>query len=224
MKFEEITEPTPQSTHGRWYGDGCGAALGMELLGERWSTLILRELLLGGRRFSQLRLGLPGISARVLTERLASLEAAGLVQRETLDHQLYALTPWGQAAEPILLALCGWALQSPQRNLMLAVSPVAMMLSLRAMFRPESAQTLTLSAQITINRDAFILRIGQGALTIARGQTPADFALESRDTAPLKQLIYGNATPQTLPDLTATGDLAKLSLFASLFALPPQTA
>jgi hypothetical protein len=99
-----------------------------------------------------------------------------------------------------------------------------MMLSLRAMFRPERAQTLTLSAQITINRDAFILRIGQGALTIARGQSPADFALESRDTAPLKQLIYGNATPQTLPDLTATGDLAKLSLFASLFALPPQTA
>src|SRR3546814_14478869 len=70
--------------HGKWYDDACGTALALELLGERWSLLIVRELMFGGRRFTDLRAGLLGISAKVLTERLEGLEQAGVVQRRQL--------------------------------------------------------------------------------------------------------------------------------------------
>ena len=79
MKLQKETES--QEKHGKWYQDACGTAFAMELIGERWSLLIVRELMLGGRRFSDLRASLPGISAKVLTERLASLEQAGVLVR-----------------------------------------------------------------------------------------------------------------------------------------------
>ncbi len=84
----------------RWYDDACGTALGLELVGERWSLLIVRELMFGGRRFSELRGSLPGISANILTMRLEGLERIGIVQRRTLPPpasvQIYELTPWGR--------------------------------------------------------------------------------------------------------------------------------
>ena len=73
MELQKETESS-DARHGRWYEDACGTAFAMELVGERWSLLIVRELMLGGRRFSDLRASLPGISAKVLTERLGSLE------------------------------------------------------------------------------------------------------------------------------------------------------
>ena len=72
MKSQKETNPPP-AAHGRWYDDACGTAFGLELLGERWSLLIVRELFFGPRRFSDIRAELPGISAKVLTERLAGL-------------------------------------------------------------------------------------------------------------------------------------------------------
>lgn len=79
MKLQKETE-----SHGKWYQDACGTAFAMELVGERWSILIIRELMLGGRRFSDLRASLPGISAKVLAERLAGLEAARVLVRRKL--------------------------------------------------------------------------------------------------------------------------------------------
>ena len=86
MKLQKETKGQEGKLHGRWYGDACGTAFALELIGERWSLLIVRELMLGGRRFSDIRARLPGISAKVLAERLASLEAAGvLVKRQLTD-------------------------------------------------------------------------------------------------------------------------------------------
>src|SRR3546814_14183972 len=89
--------------HGKWYDDACGTALAPELLGERWSLLIVRELMFGGRRFTDLRAGLPGISAKVLTERLERLEQAGVVQRRPLpphaSTHIHDLPDWAYRAE-----------------------------------------------------------------------------------------------------------------------------
>src|SRR5215218_1412210 len=107
MKLQKETKVL--SDHGKWYGDACGTAFAMELVGERWSMLIIRELMLGGRRFGDLRGSLPGISAKVLTERLAGLEEAGVLTRRKLPPpaaaQVYELTPWGYLAEPAIQEL-----------------------------------------------------------------------------------------------------------------------
>src|SRR6266700_3249745 len=99
MKSQKIIRPE-EGLRKRWYDDACGTALALELVGERWALLIVRELMFGPRRFSQLRASLNGISANVLTQRLEGLEVAGIVIRRKLpppadDVQVYELTPWG---------------------------------------------------------------------------------------------------------------------------------
>src|SRR5690606_34728395 len=138
MKLEKVT-----SIHGRRYDDACGTALGLEILGERWALLVVRELMLGARRFGELRASLPGLSANVLTQRLEGLEAAGVLVPRKLPPpasvQVYELTPWGYEAEPVILSLGRWAARSPDHDPTLPLSPVSMMLSLRAMFDPARA-------------------------------------------------------------------------------------
>ncbi len=209
--------PAPQ---GRWYGDACGAALGMELLGERWTVPVLRELLLGGRRFSALRRALPGISARVLTERLAGMEAQSIVAR---DGPLYALTPWGMAAEPLVLELCRWALAAPHRDVALPLSPVGLVLSMRALLRETEGWRLLVA--LRVGEESFALRLGDGLLAVARGEVDRpDLGLEAPDTGSFKRFLYGHAPPEALPDLRITGDRAVACRFARLFALPEQAA
>lgn len=191
----------------------------MELLGERWAGLVLRELMLGARRFTDLRFALPGISARVLTERLNGLEAAGLVQRDE-EERLYGLTPWGQAAEPVLLAMCRWALMSPDRDMALAISPVALMLSLRALIVAEKAAEMDMTCAIIIAREGFSLQLRGGQLTVQRGGAGGDFTLTAPNTAPLKRFIYGKAPLATLPDVALGGDAYTAMMFARCFALP----
>src|SRR3954468_15141234 len=98
MKSQKIIR-SEEGLRKRWYDDACGTAFALELLGERWSLLIVRELMFGGRRFSDLRASLPGISAKVLTERLEGLEAARVIRRGELDQapgvKVYELTEWG---------------------------------------------------------------------------------------------------------------------------------
>src|SRR5215212_4396805 len=98
-----------ESPSRRSYDDACGAAHALELLGERWALLVMRELMLGPKRFGQLKADLPGISANVLTQRLESLEAAGVLTRRKLpppaSTQVYELTRWGYESEPIFQAL-----------------------------------------------------------------------------------------------------------------------
>ena len=136
MKLQKETEEVP-GVHGRWYGDACGSAFAMELIGERWSLLVVRELMLGARRFSDLRAGLPGISAKVLTERLTSLEAAGVLAKRTLPPpgkaQVYELTDWGYAAEPVLQETGRWAARSGAHDPTLPLSAASLMMSMRTM-------------------------------------------------------------------------------------------
>src|ERR1700716_1634068 len=101
----------------RNYEDGCAAAHGLALIGERWALLVVRELLLGPKRFTDLRAGLAGISPNVLTQRLEEMERAAIVQRRKLAPPgaawVYELTEWGQQLEPVVKALGRWASRSP---------------------------------------------------------------------------------------------------------------
>src|ERR1700712_5475844 len=112
MKLLKVTAANAGPTK-RWYDDACGTALAMELVGERWSLLIVRELMFGPRRFGELRTGLAGISANVMTQRLESMERVGILARRKLPPpasvHVYALTEWGYSAEVAIQELRRWA-------------------------------------------------------------------------------------------------------------------
>lgn len=128
MQLANVTE-----TVRRRYDDACGTAHGLELIGERWALLVIRELLLGAKRFGDLKRDLPGISANVLTQRLEGLEASGLLRRRKLPPpaavQVYELTDWGYEAEPVVIELGRWAARSPAHDPTLPLSATSLMLS-----------------------------------------------------------------------------------------------
>lgn len=235
MKLQKETKTAAKRdrAHGKWYGDACGAAFALEVIGERWSLLIVRELMLGARRFSDLRASLPGISAKVLTERLEGLEAAGVLLRRKLSPpaavQVYELTEWGYHAEPALQELGRWAARSPAHDPTLPLSPVSLMLSLRTMIDHEAAKAVSATIRFEVGaQDRFIARLADGELAIARaadGDPAPDFTVAMPVALPFLRVVYGK---QPLGDVLAEGELAVTGdrdlaerVFA-LFALPPK--
>src|SRR4051795_2192510 len=136
MKLKNITQSRKGPSRRR-YDDACGTAHALDLIGERWALLVMRELMLGPKRFSDIRADLPGISANTLTQRLEGLEATGLVVRRRLpppaSAQVYELTEWGYEAEPIIETLGRWATRSPAHDPGLPLSATSLMLSFRTM-------------------------------------------------------------------------------------------
>src|SRR6478736_7855239 len=125
------------------FEDACGLAHAMDLIGERWAMLVLRELAYGPRRFSDLKNDLSGISANVLTQRLTELEARGLVRKLKLPPpasvQVYEATEWGLEAVPVIASLGRWAARSPQHDPTLPMSHVSLLMSLQTLFSPTLA-------------------------------------------------------------------------------------
>src|SRR6185503_17940777 len=145
MKLQKLTKPR-QSEDKRRYDDACGLAHALDLLGERWAMLVMRELAYGPRRFSGLKGDLPGISANVLTQRLIELEARGLVRRIRLPPpasvQVYEATEWGLEAVPVIASLGRWAARSPLHDPTLPMSHVAIIMSLQTLLSPALAEGL----------------------------------------------------------------------------------
>lgn len=225
MELQNKTK-SAKSPHGRWYGDACGTAFGLELLGERWSLLIARELMFGPRRFSDIRTNLPGISAKVLTERLAGLEANGVVLRSTAPEpapaQLYGLTEWGYAAEPVIQELGRWAAASSLHDPTLPLSPASFMLSLRTMLDAEAAQGIEAKVLFTIGTAQFTARLANGAMPVMRGGTKKpDLQFEAPAAPPLAAVFYGGAAPETV-GTQIKGIPDRVRTFISLFKLPPK--
>ena len=235
MKLQRVTGSPPTLEHGRWYQDACGTAFAMELVGERWSLLIVRELMLGPRRFSDLRASLPGISAKVLTERLASMEAAGVLVRRKLAPpaavQVYELSAWGYAAEPAIQELGRWAAMHRGHDPQLPLSPVSLMLSLRTMIDREAAKALELTAGFSVGEDHFLAELKGGAMPVRRSDqaeiaAQADLALTAEVPLPLLRLIYGKQplTQAEQAGVTFNGDRALAKRFIALFSLPEKLA
>src|SRR6478609_1267279 len=133
-----------QKERKRRYDDACGLAHALDLLGERWGMLVLRELAYGPRRFSELKADLQGISANVLTQRLTELEQRGLVRKLRLPPpasvQVYEATEWGLEAVPVIASLGRWAARSPLHDPTLPMSHVSFMMSLQTLISPNRAE------------------------------------------------------------------------------------
>jgi len=230
MKLEKITEK-PESRSKRHYEDACATAHALDLVGERWALLVMRELMLGPKRFSDLRESLPGISANVLTQRLEGLEAAGILVRRKLPPpaatQVYELTEWGYESEPIFQALGRWAARSPSHDPTLPFSTASLVLSMRTMFDAGRAAGMDGRIGFRIGEETFLADLADGRIEIARA--PLDGAEVIFTGAPrvLAGAIYGGQPLEMLEQagaLQVEGDRALAHRFVSLFPLPPKAS
>jgi DNA-binding HxlR family transcriptional regulator len=221
MQLENVTT-TRRNDDKRRYDDACAAAHGMDLIGERWSMPLIRELLLGPRRFSDLKTSLNGISANVLTQRLEGLEAAGVLFRRRLPPpasvQVYELTPWGYEAAPIFQALGRWAVRSPCHDPTRPFSPVSLMLSLRTMLSPIAAGDLKARIQFEINGEPFFwARNKKGDIRIGRGEIEDPDLVIRGSPSSIAGYIYADAPMSTIE---AHGDLKLAARLPSFFPMP----
>jgi DNA-binding HxlR family transcriptional regulator len=209
------------------YKDGCAAAHAVSLVGERWALLVIRELMLGPKRFTDLRIGLPQVSPNVLSQRLRDLEHSGVVQKRKLPPpasvQVYELTEWGSKLEPVLVQLGKWGVQSPQlpRDGTLGVD--SLILSFRTMFNPQSAKGLKATYDLRFRDDRFYARVSKGQLEIVRGEiNKADVKVETSANT-LTALVYGGRSLNEAirsGDVKLEGDKKMLERFLKLFPLP----
>ena len=222
MQLENVTPVGPTEPKRR-YDDACGTAHALELIGDRWTLLVLREMMLGARRFSELRADLPGLSANTLSQRLAELEERGLVLRKRLPPpasvQVYAATEWGLEAEPIVQALGRWAARSPRHDPTLPLSAVSILLSFRTMISAERARGFDGRIGFLFGDETYLARVRKGRITVARDDLAnADAVITAAPTA-LAAVVYGGAP---LDLIAIAGDRALATRFLTLFVLPPK--
>jgi DNA-binding HxlR family transcriptional regulator len=223
-KLEKVTT-VRRAEAKRRYEDACGTAHGLELIGERWALLVLREMMLGPRRFSDLKAALPGISANVLTQRLAELEERGLVRRKRLPPpasvQVYEATEWGLEAEPVIQSLGRWAARSPAHDPSQPLSGVSILLSFRTMLAPERARGLDARIGFRFGEDRYVGHLGDGRFDVARGEPEGCDVVFTADPTALAAVVYGGAPLETVG---VEGDMEVARRFVTLFPLPPKVA
>lgn len=222
MELEKVTD-TGRAEPKRRYDDACGTAHALDLIGDRWTLLVLRELMLGPRRFSELRGDLPGISANTLTQRLGEMEVRGLVRRVRLPPpasvQVYQATDWGLEAEPIVQALGRWAARSPTHDPTLPISGVSILLSFRTMIDRAAAKDWDSRIGFRFGDMAYVAHVHAGAIDIARGEVADCEVVFTCQPEALAAFVYGGA-PLAPGAIIGDADLARR--FADLFTLPPK--
>ncbi len=165
------------------YNDGCAAAHALDLIGDRWTLIVVRELLFGPKPFVDLERDVPGIGPSVLTQKLGALERAGVVRRETFGPPvragLYALTEWGYELEAVNAALSAWAVSSPGLPWNADMSPDALVLAMRAHARPlpTRSQDWVVELVLTDSRTAadpvtYHAKLTSAGTTVLRGRGP----------------------------------------------------
>jgi DNA-binding HxlR family transcriptional regulator/putative sterol carrier protein len=211
----------------RTYEDGCATAHALDLVGERWALLVVRELILGPKRFTDLRSGLPGISPNVLTQRLAELEESGVVRRRKLPPPaaawVYELSEWGLELERVIMALGRWAVHSPALMQGHPLSVDALILSFRTMFNSDVAGDFNATLEIRIGEERFRAAIADGEMELTRNTANNPDAIIEGDVSTLGAVAYGGvkfAEAVKSGDLKVTGDKAIAKRFLTLFPLP----
>jgi DNA-binding HxlR family transcriptional regulator/putative sterol carrier protein len=211
----------------RGYNDGCALAHGLELVGERWALLVVRELLLGPKRFTDLQADMPGVSADVLSQRLKELQGAGLVVRRRLGPPapawVYELTGWGADLEPLVTGLARWASRSPAMPVHAPISAGSLILSLKALFDPDAAAGMDATVALRIGHEEFLVRIAGGAAEVSRGATGNPDVTLQTDTETLTGLLHEGlslAKARRSGKVELTGDPDTAQRFFTLFPLP----
>jgi DNA-binding HxlR family transcriptional regulator len=191
----------------RSYDDPCGLARALDLVGERWAMLVVRELLRGPKRFTDLRRGLPGASQNVLSQRLRELEGAGIVRRHRLGPPVsgwvYELTERGQDLEPALFHLARWGSRAPLTS-SAPLSTDALILALKTTFDQEAAGDLDARYELRLDGDRFRVEVAGGRLDLARGGADRADAVIETSAGTFRSLVFGG---RTLPDAVRAGDV-----------------
>jgi DNA-binding HxlR family transcriptional regulator/putative sterol carrier protein len=216
----------------RTYGDGCAIAQALDLVGERWALLVVRELLLGPKRYTDLRRGLANASPNVLSQRLAELEGAGIIRRRKLPPpagaRVYELTDWGKELEETVMSLGRWAARSPTPP---GDAPIrsadSVILALRARFDARTAHGLRARYELRLGEDRFRIDVADDELTVARGDAQQADATIEADTDTIAAVLWGGkslAAARRSRTLTIEGDEAAAERFVGLFPMPEPAA
>ena len=209
----------------RTYGDRCGVARALDVVGERWALLIVRELVLGPKRFSDLRAGLPRVAPDVLSQRLRELEGAGVLRRTKLPlpngARVYELTEWGQELEPLVIGLGRWGSRAPFPGGDADLGTDAFVIALKTLFDPAAAGGLDATFALRLGDDRFRLTVRDGVLGTVRGEAPdADVTIEA-DPGALSAVLWHGAP---VDGIVVDGDAALFRLFRALFPAPVPAA
>jgi DNA-binding HxlR family transcriptional regulator len=216
----------------RTYGDRCGIARALDAVGDRWALLVVRELLLGPRRYTDLRSGLPNASPNVLSERLRELERAGVVRRRKLPppaaSRVYELTEWGLGLEEAVTALGHWAARSPTPPSDAPIASAAsIILALRARFDAAAARGLRAAYDLRLGEDRFRIDVADDEFEAVRGSNDLADATIDTDPDTLGAVLWGGRSltdAQRSGQMTIEGDKAAVQRFARLFPIPEPAA
>ena len=222
-------QPARAPHPGRTYHQHCAVARGLDLVGERWTLLIVRDLLTGPKRYTDLLAGLPGIGTNLLAARLRELEEHAIVTRRVLPppagSTVYELTEVGQALEPVVMALGRWGMRFlGPRPEGVFLSANAYLLAMRAAFRPDAAAGLSQTYELRVGNQVFEVRVANGQCTTAERPASAPDVVMTLDVATLGALLHGELPPEAAlasGRVTLQGDPQALERFVQLFALGP---
>src|SRR6476659_1888364 len=211
----------------RKYAQACGTAHALDVVGDRWALLVVRELVLGPKRFTDLRDGLPGIGPNVLSQRLKELEDAGVIHHAQLPppaaSAVYELTDWGRELEDIVIRLGRWGVRSPNMPQAAETQPEWLMLGLRATYEPEGEPPPT-SYEFHFDDDVFWARAVDGDLRVGRGEAEDADAVLTADVETIAMLVRRQLTPAAALRSNAVeleGQRKAFERFPSLFKYPP---
>ncbi len=222
----------------RTYGDRCGIARALDVVGERWALLVVRELLLGPKRFTDLRSGLPHLGPDVLSQRLRDLEESGMVRRRTLAppaaSRVYELTDRGRQLEPVILALGRWGSRAPFPSAhpfpsaQEVFGAESAMLALKTLFAaPAATRRFAASYELRLGEHRFGVRIAEGRLELSRGEADHPSAIIETDPATLASVLWHGRSlgdAQRSGHLKIDGSKAAARRFFTLFPLPEPSA
>src|SRR4051794_5662064 len=219
MQLEKITK-LPQRQEKRRYDDACGLAHALDLVGERWGMLVLRELAYGPRRFSELKSDLQGISANVLTQRLTELENRKLVRKLRLPPpasvQVYEATEWGLEAVPVIASLGRWAARSPLHDPTLPMSHVSLVMSLQTLLSPALAEGLNARIGFRLGEASYVTTLHDGQLDVERGEVTDCQVTFTGTLTGVAAVIHGGAPFEMI---RVEGDMELAKRFVTLFPL-----
>jgi DNA-binding HxlR family transcriptional regulator/putative sterol carrier protein len=210
----------------RSYMQYCSVAHALDLVGERWALLIVRELILGPKRFRELHEGLPAVSTNVLSNRLKELETTGVIRRRLLPRPatgaVYELTEYGRELEDIVVALGRWGAKTIEARSEQAFKPEWFAIALLGSFRAESARRIRATYELRLDGAVFHLRVDRGRLEHGRGPAKdADLVVET-DSESLFALLMGQISAADAVEagvVKIDGGLGELERMIELFAL-----
>jgi DNA-binding HxlR family transcriptional regulator len=210
----------------RIYDERCGVAHALDLVGQRWTLLVIRELVLGPKRFTDLRQALPGISRDVLSQRLREQQQRGVIRRRKLPppagSTVYELTEWGRELEPAVIALARWGAHSPLLRPDAPLGADSIMLGLRTFFDPAAVEGLDTTYQIDLDLP-FTVRVTAGQIEVAHGQAPHPDAVLETDPNCLSRLLDGSerlTAATRAGHARVTGDAALVERLLEAVELP----